>query len=157
MAKLNRISIIIRETENPRDSLVVRERTGTGLAGVWTAGGCVSEVSRGALLTVKPRSVVLAVRTSGRALAGVEVTEVRVGGVVSVRVVSVRVFLCDGEQSHHGDTLPSLRVTEAGVTIAGTFLTYRPPVISPGGEEAGTAELTGAPRVAGRTLTDLNI
>ena len=56
---------LIRETEKSRDSLVVRERTGTGLAGVWTAGGRVSEVSRGALLTVKSRGVVLAVRTGG--------------------------------------------------------------------------------------------
>ena len=78
MAKLNRIININARREECSDSLVVRERTGAGLAGVRLAGGCVSEVSRGALLTVRPRGVVLAAGTGGGALAGVEVTVVRV-------------------------------------------------------------------------------
>ena len=48
------------------------------MAGVRLAGGCVSVVAQGALFTVRPRGVVLAAGTGDGALAGVEVTVVRV-------------------------------------------------------------------------------
>ena len=106
--------------------LVVRQRTGTGLAGVFSAVGGVSVISLLALLAVFAPGVVSAVLLlSHGTLGGVEVAEVvnnNMGAEDDLR------------QRLQGDALPSQWVAGGGVVVAVALLTDWAPHVPPGGQ-----------------------